>query len=120
MPKNKKLLRENNKPHVNKMLRKAIMKRSKIKNKANKTKLPVDINTYKKQRNYVVNLSKCAKFEHFNRYDCKDGKPFWVTCKHYFSNKHSKADNDIVLNKNGELFLRNKEFEDTFNNYFGS
>ena len=33
--KKKKWLRGNNKPHVNKMLRKAIMKRSKLKNKAN-------------------------------------------------------------------------------------
>ena len=37
------------------------MKRSKLKNKANKTKLPVDINNYKKQRNYVANLNKRAK-----------------------------------------------------------
>ena len=118
-PKKKKWLRENNKPHVNKMLRKAIMKICKLKNKANKTKLPVDINNYKKQRNYVVNLDKSAKFEYFNRYDCKDGKPFWVTCKPYFPNKHSKADNDIVLNENGELTLKNKEIADTFNNHFG-
>ena len=44
--KKKKWLRGNNKPHVNKMLRKAIMKRSKLKNKANKIKLPIDINIY--------------------------------------------------------------------------
>ena len=119
-PKKKKWLRRNSKPHVNKMLRKAIMERSKLKNKANKTKLPADINNYGKQRNYVVNLSKSAKFEYFNRYDCKDGKPFWVICKPYFSNKHSKAVNDIVLNENGKLFLKNKEIADTFNNYFGS
>ena len=37
------------------------MKRSKLKNKANKTKLPVDINNYKKQRNYVANLNKRTK-----------------------------------------------------------
>ena len=64
-PKKKKQFRGNNKPHVNKMLRKAIMKRSKLKNKANKTKLPVDVNDYKKQRSYVVNLNKSAKFEYF-------------------------------------------------------
>ena len=58
------------------MLGKAIMKRSKFKNKANKTKLPVGINNYKKKQNYVVNLNKSVKFEYFNRYDCKDGKPF--------------------------------------------
>ena len=67
------------------MLRKAIVKISKLKNKANKTKLPVDFNNYKKQRNYVVNLNKSVKFEYFNRYDCKHGKPFWVTCKTLFS-----------------------------------
>ena len=66
-----------------------------------------------------MNLDKSAKFEYFNRYDCKDGKPFWVTCKPYFPNKHSKADNDIVLNENGELTLKNKEIADTFNNHFG-
>ena len=35
------------------------MKRPKLKNKANKIKLPVDITNYKKQLNYVINLNKC-------------------------------------------------------------
>ena len=46
----KKWIRENNKPHVNKALRQAIMKISRLKNKANKTKDPTDIKNYKKQR----------------------------------------------------------------------
>ena len=49
-----------------------------------------------------MNLNKNAstqKFEYFRRYDCKDGKPFWVNCEPYFSNNHSKADNDILMNK---------------------
>ena len=57
-PKKKKWIRGNNKPHVNKALRQAIMKRSRLKNKANKTKDPSDIKNYKKQRNYVGNLNK--------------------------------------------------------------
>ena len=118
-PIKKKWLRGNNKPHIAKPLRQAIMKRSKLKNKANKTKLLTDIRNYKKQRNYVVNLNKNAKVEYFNRNDCKDGKPFWVNCKPYFSNKHSKADNDIVLNKDGVLILKNKEIANIFNDYFG-
>ena len=89
------------------MLRKAIMKRSKLKNKTSKTKLPVDINNYKKQRNYVVNLNKSAKFEYFNRYDCKDGKPLWLTCKPYFSNKHCKVGNGIVLNAKWRADFKN-------------
>ena len=67
-----------------------------------------------------MNLNKNAKFEYFSRYDCKDGKPFWVNCKPYFSNKHSKTDNDFVLNEDGELILKNKEIANTLNDYFGS
>ena len=62
------------------------MKRSRLKNKANKTKKPIDISNFKKQRN----------------------KPFWVNCNPYFSNKYSKADTDIVLNENGDLILKKR------------
>ena len=47
-PKETKLFRGNQKPHVNKMLHSAIMKRSRLKNKANKTRKAVDIFNYKK------------------------------------------------------------------------
>ena len=70
-------------------------KQSKLKDKVNKTKLLIDIRNYKKQRNYVVNLNKKAKFEYFSQYDCKDGNSFWGNCKTYSSNKHAKADNTI-------------------------
>ena len=96
------------------------MKRSKLKNKANKTKRLLILGTIKKQQNCVVNSNSNAKFEYFSRYVCKDDKPFWVNCKTYFSNKHSKADKDIVLDEDGELVLKNKEIANTFNDYFGS
>ena len=97
------------------------MKRSKLKNKANKTKNPLDIMNYKKQRNYVTKLNKTAKLEYFNNLKLgKDNKPFWEKCKPYFTNKHSKADTDIMLNENGELLLKDKDIADTFNEYFGS
>ena len=100
-PKKKKILRGNNKPHLNKTLRKAIMTRSRLKNKADKTKNPTDINNYKKQRNYVVKLNKTAKFQYFNESDEKNEKSFWKNCKPFFTNKHSKADTNIVLKENG-------------------
>ena len=105
-PKKRKWVRGNHKPQINKELRKAIMKRSRIKNKANKTKKPIDISNFKKQRNYVVNLNKQAKFEYFSSHNSADSKPFWVNCKAYFSNKYGKADTDIVLNENGDLILK--------------
>ena len=65
----KKWIRGNNKPHVNKALGQAIMKRSNLKNKANKT---TDIRNYKKQRSYVVNLNKEAKLEYVSKYESDD------------------------------------------------
>ena len=119
-PKKKKWIRGNNKPHVNKALRQAIMKRSRLKNKANKTKEPTDIKNYKKQRNYVANLNKEAKLEYFSKFESNDNKPFWVNCKPYFTNKHSKTDTDITLSENGEIILKNNEIANIFNGRFGS
>ena len=96
------------------------MKRSRLKNKANKTKKPTDIRNFKKQRNYVVSLNKQAKIEYFNSYNPADSKPFWMNCKPYFSNKYNKTDNDIVLNENGNLILKNEEIAKTFNDYFSA
>ena len=107
-------------PHVNKELRKAIMKRSRLKNKANKSKKPIDISNFKKLRNYVVNLNKQANFEYLSSYNSTDSKLLWVNCKPYFSNKYSKADTDIVLNENGDSILKNEEIAKTFNDYFGT
>ena len=45
-------------------------------------------------------------------------KTFWVKCKPYFSNKHSKADTDIILHEKGDIIFKNKEIADTFKEYF--
>ena len=97
------------------------MKRSRLKNKANKTKIETDISNFKKQRNLVVNLNRQAKLEYFNSYGSADNKKqFWIDCKPYFCNKHSKADTNINLNENGNLILKNEEIAKTFIDYFGS
>ena len=92
------------------------MKRSKLKNKANKTKDPTDIRNYKKQRNYVVNLNKEEKVEYLSKYESNDSKPLTVN----FTNKHSKADIDIMLSENGDLILKHKEVANTSNDDFRS
>ena len=43
------------------------MKRSKLQNKANRTKLQDDITKYKKQRNLVVKLNRDAKLRYFDK-----------------------------------------------------
>ena len=56
------VLCSNQKPHVDKNLRKAIKKRSQLKNKENRTKLQDDIAKYKKQRNLEVLRFKTSLF----------------------------------------------------------
>ena len=86
LPAKKKVIRGNHKPQLNKELRKAIMLRSSLKNKANKTKSDLDIAAYKKQLNYVVALNQKSKYNYFNNLDVSKGvKPFWKTCKPHFS-----------------------------------
>ena len=53
-----KFLRGNNQPHVTKELRKPIMLRSKLKNKANRTKNALDLEQFRRQRNFVVTLNR--------------------------------------------------------------
>ena len=118
-PKKTKLVRRNNKLDMNKFLRRAIKKRFKLRNKANKTKHPVNIKMYKKQRNYVVGLNKQAKFKIFNKLDCKnDTKPFWDKYKPYFSNKNSRGDTNIMLKEKEEILLKSDVIANTFSNFF--
>ena len=77
------------------------MIRSRLKNKAHKTKKDVDIAVYKNQRNYVLALNQKSKYNHFNNLDVSTGvKHSWKTCKLYFSNKHSRGYTSIILIKN--------------------
>ena len=95
------------------------MKRSQLKNKANKTNDPKDILKYKKQRNYVVKLNDQSMQEHFNSLNpFLDPNPFWKSCKRYFSNKHSFGESTIALNESGEILTENMKIAKTFNSYF--
>ena len=60
-PQKFKTFQGNQKPHINKPLNKAIMKRSQLKNKENKTQKATNILNYKKQRKYVVKLNNRCK-----------------------------------------------------------
>ena len=108
------------------------MKRSKLKNKTNKTKLHDDIAKYKKQRNLVVKLKRDSKLRYFDNIEIsQNSKPFWNECKPYFSNKHAHGDFKIILieeeeitNNSNEvikketLLVKNDEIAKTFNKYF--
>ena len=79
-------VRENIKPHVNKILRKE-MKRSNLKNIGNKSGKIKDKKLYKIQRNVVTKLNKKLKKVYLKEKlrKGKDVKDFWNFCKPYFT-----------------------------------
>ena len=120
-PKKIKVLRGNQKLHFNGNLRKQIMIRSRLKNKANKSKNPVDIAKFKRQRNLAANLNKQPKLQYFEKLsvDC-NSKPFWKACKPYFSNKNSNIQENIMFLEKDKLLSKQKDVASTFHKHFGS
>ena len=57
---------------MTKQLRKAIMHRSRLKNVFNKNRTPKTWDSYKKQRNFCVNLLRKTKKEYFENISVKD------------------------------------------------
>ena len=81
---------------------------------------PEILKLYKKQRNYVVNLSRKVKTEYFQKHMPRgaSSKKFWKFCKPFFSNKTTNFDDKIILVEKGEVVSKNEEIATHFNNYF--
>ena len=119
-PTKTKTVRGNDKAHMNKNLRKAIMHRSKLKNIADKTNEPLDIQRYKKQRNVCVYLNKKAKRESMKAVDAKkveDAKSFWKIYKPLLS-KTCVTDDKIILVENNEVINDDAKIAKVFNDFF--
>ena len=121
-PVKKKIQRFNNNPFMTKQLRKAIMHRSRLKNVFNKSRTPKKWDSYKKQRNFCVNLLRKTKkeyFENINVKDINDNEKFGKKIKPFFSNKGLNTNKLMIIEKNnlisGESILAN-----TMNQYFTS
>ena len=115
-----KVIRRNHKSFITKNLRKAIMKRSALKKRANISNNPEIIKLYKKQRNYVVDLSRKVKTEYFQKHmpHGVSYKNFWKFCKPFFSNKRTHFDEKKEKGEKGEVISKNEQIATHFNNYF--
>ena len=115
-----KSLRGNEKIHMNKELRKAIMIRSKLKNIADKTNDPLHILRYKKQRNICVYLNKKSKREAMAKINVErieNSKTFWKVYKPFLSKKFT-SDDKIILIENENVISDDCEIANVFNYYF--
>ena len=87
---------------MTKTLRKAIMKRSKLRNKFNEERNVENWSEFRRKHNICSNLLKQSKKRHFNSRNVKEAtenKQFWKTIKLFFTKK-TKATNNIVLTEN--------------------
>ena len=119
-PMKKKYLRAKQKRFMTKDLHKAIMKRSRLRNKFLRDRTDISREEYKKQRNLCVSLLKKAKKDHFANLDTKSvtySKKFWQNVKPLSSNK-VKAKTVIKLVENDAVIVDESEIAKIFNEYF--
>ena len=105
---------------MTKSLRKAIMTRSRLKNKYWNDPSVENYENYRIQRNICVTILRQAKKEYFSKLDTKnieDSKRFWSIIKPYVSKK-SKFCPKIILVENDRIINDDIEIANTMNKYF--
>ena len=121
-PMKEKLIRANNSPFMNKTMSKAIMTRSRLKNKFLKNPTEENKVNYNKQRNYCVNLLCKIKKNYYANLDINnvtDNKKFWNTVKPFFSDKSNTGKN-ITLIDGDNIISTEKQVAETMNNFFSN
>ena len=100
---------------MNKTLRKAMMRRSQLETKFNKTKNFNDERNYKKQKKIVSRLYKNnfkSFYRNLNITNVLDNKNFWKNIKPLFSDKSPK-DKTITIVHENEVYSDDKEVKIT-------
>ena len=113
-----KYLRANHGAFVTKELRKAIMKRSQLKNIYNRKKTPESKSAYNKQRNFCTKLLRKTKLSYFQRLNpssITDNKLFWKTVKPAFTDK-VKAQEAIAIIDEGNIISEDREIANILKN----
>ena len=122
LPLKHKYVRANDSPFMNKELRKAVMLRSKLRNKFNKHKTDSAKVAYKKQRNICTNLFRKAKSDYYsnlNPCSITDNKKFWKTVKPLFSEKVMSTES-ITLVENDTICSNDSNVSQIFNQFFSN
>ena len=121
-PMKKKFIRANDGPFMTKALRKAIMRRTRLRNKYNKERTDVNRKAYKRQRNLCLKLLREAKTNYYKNLDPNslyDNRKFWHTVKPLFSGT-IKTSASVTLIENNEIISNDKCVAEIFNEYFAT
>ena len=102
VPIERKYLRSKQIPFMIKKISKAIMNRTRLRNRFLRTKSNGDKEAYNKQRNYCVDLIRKTNQQYYNNLDHKsvaDNKSFWKNIKPYFSDKSLNFNKIMLVEK---------------------
>ena len=105
---------------MNRALRRAVVLRTRLKNKYNKSRTVQNWEAFRKQRNLCVKLFRTEKRNFYKNLDISqitDNKQFWNTVKPFISNKN-KAKVKITLIEDDRIISKDEEVAETLNNYF--
>jgi len=119
-PQKSKMVRGNEKPHINRALRKAIMRRSRLRTVYLKSRNDSDWQAYREQRNFVTNLNKKTRRKYFESVALQPPKgayQFWKLFKPFLSDKFSDS-NKILLVQDSKVICNDFEVAQSFNSYF--
>ena len=119
-PSKKKYVRANDGPFMTKELRKANMKRSRLKNRLNKCKTNENWIAFEKQGKFCVKLPRQSKKSYYSKLDPKvvsDNKQFWKIVKPLFSNK-IHGNSCINLLEDNVVVSDDTKVAEIFNEYF--
>ena len=105
---------------MTRVLRKAVMLRSRLRNRYNKNQTVENWNKFRKQRNSCVKLFRREKRNYYNNLDISlvtDNKKFWKTVKPFFSDK-LQSKSKIVLIEDETIISNDVEVAETMNEFF--
>ena len=118
----KKYSRGNNMSFVNKLLSRAHMKRTRLRNCYLKKRSEQNRLSYVKQRNYCVSLLRKTKKDYYanlNVKDIVDNKQFWRTVKPLFSDK-TKSNEKITLVEDETVTKQDEQNSEILNTFFSN
>ena len=121
-PMKTKYVRANNAPFMSRLLSKAIMTRTRLRNKFLKNPNEINKSNYSKHRNYCVNLLRKEKNNYFNNIDLKliiDNKKIWNTIKPLFSDKQNIS-RKITLIDDDTIISNDISVAETMNDFFSN
>ena len=117
-----KYVSSNHSRFLNKEILKAIMNRTRLRNKFLRSRSTEDRSAYNQQRNFCLRLVRKARRDYYNNLDHKkvtDNKSFWRTVRPLFSDKISSF-SKITLIENELLLNDDEKVSSTLNDFFSN